>query len=64
MALTVLSLIGHSIRLLRNPRIEGNGVLCSVNTEIYGLNKRTHTQTHIGTQTGVGQSKKCIRITK
>lgn len=44
------------------PAFRGIGVSCSVNTEIYGLNKRTHTHTlthtHIGTQTGVGYRKK------
>lgn len=27
------------------PSYRGNGVLCSLNTEIYGLNKRTHIHT-------------------
>lgn len=40
------------------PAYRGIGVSCSVNTEIYGLNKRTHTYTHIATQTGVGYRKK------
>lgn len=35
------------------PSYQGNGVLCSLNTEIYGLNKRIPTYT----PTGVGYKK-------
>lgn len=52
------------------PAFRGIGVSCSVNTEIYGLNKRTHTNTHTHWHPDrcrlqkKAKSKKCIRITK